>query len=64
MLSVSLKWKEYKTYPKSSGKFGFWQTEYNGLRIDLSPFDNLVYFMEDSIRQTLAGIELMAFSSE
>ncbi|MBO1059487.1 MAG: GIY-YIG nuclease family protein [Aphanizomenon flos-aquae CP01] len=60
----SLKWKEYKTYPKSSGKFGFWQTEYNGLRIDLSPFDNLVYFMEDSIRQTLAGIELMAFSSE
>ena len=60
----SLKWKEYKTYPKSSGKFGFWQTEYNSLRIDLSPFDNLVYFMENSNRQTLAGIELMAFSSE
>ncbi|MBO1048406.1 MAG: GIY-YIG nuclease family protein [Dolichospermum sp. DEX182a] len=60
----SLKWKEYKTYPKSSGRFGFWQTEYNGLRIDLSPFNNLVYFMEDSISQTLAGIELMAFSSE
>ncbi|XZF65860.1 MAG: GIY-YIG nuclease family protein [Gloeotrichia echinulata DVL01] len=60
----SLKWKEYKTYPKSSGKFGFWETEYNGLRIDLSPFDNLVYFMENSTRRTLAGIELMTFSSE
>ncbi|MEH2075756.1 MAG: GIY-YIG nuclease family protein [Nostoc sp.] len=60
----SLKWKEYKTYPKSSGKFGLWETEYNGLTIDLSPFDNLVYFMEDSNRRTLAGIELMAFSSE
>ncbi|MEH1885715.1 GIY-YIG nuclease family protein [Nostoc sp.] len=56
----SLKWKEYKTYPKSSGKFGLWETEYNGLRIDLSPFDSLVYFMEHSNRQTLAGIELMA----
>jgi len=60
----SLKWKEYKTYPKSWGKFGFWETEYNGLRINLFPFDNLVYFMEDSNLQTLAGIELMAFSSE
>ncbi len=60
----SLKWKEYKTYPKSLGKFVFWETEYNGLRIDLSPFDNLVYFMEASTRRTLAGIELMAFSSE
>lgn len=59
-----LKWKEYKTYPKSSGKFGLWETEYNGLRIDLSPFDSLVYFMEYSNRQTLAGIELMAFSRE
>ncbi|MEH2315294.1 MAG: GIY-YIG nuclease family protein [Nostoc sp.] len=60
----SLKWKEYKTYPKFSGKFGLWETEYNGLRIDLSPFDSLVYFMEHSNHQTLAGIELMAFSKE
>jgi hypothetical protein len=60
----SLKWKEYKTYSKFSGKFGFWETEYKGLRIDLSPFDRLVAFMEDSNTRTLAGIELMAFSSE
>ena len=60
----SLKWKEYKTYSKSLGKFGFWETEYNGIRIDLSPFNKLVYFMEDSNLRTLAGIELMAFSSE
>lgn len=60
----SLKWKEYKTYPKSHGKFGFWETEYNGLRIELSPFDSLVYFMEHSNRRTIAGIELMVFSRE
>ncbi|TAE59714.1 MAG: GIY-YIG nuclease family protein [Nostocales cyanobacterium] len=60
----SLKWKEYKTYPKSSGKFGFWETEHNGLRIDIAPAQGLVDFMPDSICRTLAGVELKAFSSE
>lgn len=60
----ALKWKEYKTYPKSLGKFGFWETEYNELRIDIAPAQYLVDFMQDSNRRTLAGVELMAFSSE
>ncbi|MBD2778755.1 GIY-YIG nuclease family protein [Iningainema tapete] len=60
----SLKWKEYHTDPKSSGKFGYWETEYKGIRIDLAPIQGLVYFMHDSTRQTLAGVELMAFSRQ
>jgi predicted GIY-YIG superfamily endonuclease len=60
----SLKWKEYHTEPKSFGNFGYWETEYNGIRIDLSPVQGLVHFMEDSIRRTVAGVELMAFSRE
>lgn len=60
----SLKWKEYQTTPKSGGKFGYWETEYNGIRIDLSPFQGLVHFMNDSVCRTVAGVELMAFSHE
>ncbi|MBW4560050.1 MAG: GIY-YIG nuclease family protein [Mojavia pulchra JT2-VF2] len=33
----TLKWKEYHTDPKYLGKFGYWETEYNGIRIDLAP---------------------------
>lgn len=57
----SLKWQEYKTYPQSSGKFGFWETEYNGIRIQLTPIQGLVDFMEDSTFQTIAGVEFKAF---
>jgi hypothetical protein len=60
----SLKWKEYHTNPKSLGKFGSWETEYNGIRIDLTSFPHLVHFMNDSTRKTIAGVELMAFSRE
>lgn len=60
----SLKWKEYNTEPKSLGKFGYWETEYNGIRIDLAPFPVLVHFMDDSTRKIVAGVELMAFSRE
>ncbi|MBD0264255.1 MAG: GIY-YIG nuclease family protein [Tolypothrix sp. Co-bin9] len=60
----SLKWKEYQTNPKSLGKFGYWETIYNGIRIDLTPFDGLVYFMDNSTRRTIAGVEFMAFSQE
>lgn len=59
----SLKWKEYNTESKSLGKFGYWETEYNGIRIDLTPFDHLVDFMSDSTRRTIVGVEFMAFSS-
>jgi len=59
-----LKWKKYHTDPKFLGKFGYWRTEYNGIRIDLTPFQDLVYFMQDSIRRSVAGVELMAFSRE
>ncbi|TVP62250.1 MAG: GIY-YIG nuclease family protein [Nodularia sp. (in: Bacteria)] len=60
----SLKWKEYETYPKSLGKFGFWETEYNGLRIQLTPIQSLLDFVENSTLRTLAGVEFKAFSSE
>lgn len=60
----ALKWKEYRTEPKSLGKFGYWETEYNGIRIDLAPSSILVHFMDDSTRRTVAGIEIMAFSRE
>jgi predicted GIY-YIG superfamily endonuclease len=60
----TLKWKEYHTEPKSSGKFGYWQTEYNGIRIYVEPFQGLVHFMDNSTPRTIAGVELMAFSSE
>ncbi|MDZ7956526.1 MAG: GIY-YIG nuclease family protein [Aulosira sp. DedQUE10] len=60
----TFKWKEYHTDPKYLGKFGYWQTEYNGIRIDLAPFQGLVHFMDNSTRRTIAGVELMAFSSE
>lgn len=60
----ALKWKEYHTEPKSFGKFGYWETEYNGIRIDLSPVQGLVHFMDDAICRTVAGVELMAFSRE
>ena len=60
----TLKWKEYHTYPKSLGKFGHWETGYNGIRIDLAPFEFLVDFMSNSARRTVAGVELMAFSKE
>lgn len=59
----SLKWKEYHTDPKSLGKFGYWETEYNGIRIDLAPIQGLVDFMHDATRRTVAGVDLMAFSS-
>lgn len=60
----TLKWKEYHTELKSLGKFGYWQTEYNGIRIDLAPVQGLVDFIHDSTCRTIAGVELMAFSSE
>ncbi|BAY97454.1 hypothetical protein NIES37_13960 [Tolypothrix tenuis PCC 7101] len=60
----TLKWKEYHTDPKRLGKFGYWQTDYNGIRIDVAPFQSLVHFMDNSTRRTIAGVELMAFSSE
>jgi hypothetical protein len=60
----ALKWKQYHTEPKSFGKFGYWETEYNGIRIDLAPVQGLVHFMDDVIRQTVAGVEFMAFSRE
>lgn len=58
----ALKWKEYQTEPKSLGKFGYWETEYNGIRIDLAPIQGLVDFMHDATRRTVAGVEMMAFS--
>ena len=58
----ALKWKEYHTDPKSLGKFGYWETEYNGIRIDLAPIQGLVDFMDNSTRRTIAGVEMMAFS--
>ncbi|NHC33616.1 GIY-YIG nuclease family protein [Scytonema millei] len=60
----SLKWKEYHTEPKSFGKFGYWETNYKGIRIDLTPAQELVNVMSDSTRRTVAGVELMAFSSQ
>ncbi|MEC4887232.1 MAG: GIY-YIG nuclease family protein [Scytonema sp. PMC 1070.18] len=60
----SLKWKEYRTDPKSFGQFGYWETHYNGIRIDLSPVQGLVHFMDSSTRQTIAGVEFRAFSRE
>lgn len=60
----SLKWKEYQTNPKYLGKFGYWETIYNGIRIDLTLFDGLVHFMDNSTRRTIAGVEFMAFSQE
>jgi predicted GIY-YIG superfamily endonuclease len=60
----SLKWKEYKTFPKSAGNFGFWETQYNELRIDISPVQGLVNFMQDSTLCTLAGVEFKAFTRE
>jgi predicted GIY-YIG superfamily endonuclease len=62
--ACSLKWKEYQTEPKSFGKFGYWETNYNGIRIDLTPFEGLVHFMDNSTHRTVAGVELMAFSNE
>ncbi|WP_375448769.1 GIY-YIG nuclease family protein [uncultured Nostoc sp.] len=59
----SLKWKEYHTDPKSLGKFGYWSTIYNGIRIDLAPFQGLVHFMNTTYK-TVAGVELMAFSHD
>ena len=60
----SLKWKEYDTEPKSSGKFGYWETHYNSIRIDLAPFDGLVHFMDSSNYRTIASIGFMAFKNE
>lgn len=60
----SLKWKEYDTEPKSSGKFGYWETNYNGIRIDLTPFDGLVSFMDSSVYRSIAGVRFMAFKYE
>lgn len=60
----ALKWKEYHTDPKSLGKFGYWETEYNGIRIDLAPVQGLVHLMHNSTSRTIAGVELMAFSRE
>lgn len=58
----SLKWKEYNTEPKSLGKFGYWETEYNGIRIDLSPVEGLVNIMQGSTCRTVAGVEFIALS--
>ncbi len=44
------------------GKFGYWETEYNGIRINLAPIQGLVDFMHDATRRAVAGVELMAFS--
>jgi predicted GIY-YIG superfamily endonuclease len=60
----ALKWKEYHTDPKSLGKFGYWETNYNGIRIHLAPVQGLVHFMDSSTHRTIAGVELMAFSRE
>ncbi|QIR39600.1 GIY-YIG nuclease family protein [Tolypothrix sp. PCC 7910] len=60
----TLKWKEYHTDPKRLGKFGYWETEYNGIRIDVAPFQGLVHFMDNSTRRAIAGVEFMAFSNE
>jgi predicted GIY-YIG superfamily endonuclease len=60
----ALRWKEYHTEPKSLGKFGYWETEYNGIRIDLGPLQGLVHFMDHSTRRTVAGVEFMAFNRE
>lgn len=60
----TLKWKEYQTNPKSLGRFGYWEAEYNGIRIDIAPVQGLVHFMDNSIHRTIAGVELMAFSRE
>ncbi|WP_200892361.1 GIY-YIG nuclease family protein [Aliterella atlantica] len=59
----SLKWKEYNTEPKSLGKFGYWETEYNGIRIDLSPVEGLVNIMQGVTRRTVAGVEFIALSA-
>lgn len=59
-----LKWKEYRRLPKSMGKFGCWETEYSGIRIDLTPVQGLVGFMNSAARQTVAGVEMMAFRRE
>ncbi|HEY9635676.1 MAG TPA: GIY-YIG nuclease family protein [Coleofasciculaceae cyanobacterium] len=59
-----LKWKEYHTDPKFLGKFGYWETQYNGVRIDLTPVQGLAHSMHDSTRRTIAGVEFMAFSRE
>ncbi len=58
----SLKWKEYHREPKSFGKFGYWETEYNGIKIDLSPVEGLINIMQDATCKTIAGVELMAVS--
>ncbi len=58
----ALKWKEYHTDRKSLGKFGYWETQYNGSRIDLTPAQGLVTSMPDATRRSVAGVELMAFS--
>lgn len=58
----SLKWKECHTEPKSFGKFGYWETEYNGIKIDLSPVEGLVNIMQNATRKTIAGVELIAVS--
>jgi len=50
--------------PWSLGKFRAWETEYNGIRIDLAPVQGLVHLMSYSTRRTVAGVELMAFSRE
>jgi hypothetical protein len=60
----ALRWKEYHTEPKSLGKFGYWETEYNGIRIDLGPLQGLVHLMDDSTRRTVAGVEFMALNRE
>ena len=58
----SLKWKEYDTEPKSGGKFGYWETDYNGIRINLSPVEGLVNIMQNATRKTIAGVEFIALS--
>lgn len=59
----SLKWKEYKTRPKSGGGFGYWETYINNIKIDLMPFECLVHFMKDTVTQKIAGVEMMALNS-
>ena len=58
----SLKWKEYHTEPKSFGKFGYWETEYNSIKIDLSPGEGLVNIIQDATRRTITGVTFMALS--
>ena len=60
----SLKWKEYHAEPKSSGRFGYWETEYNGIRIELAPVQGLVNCMNHATRRTVAAVEMMAFSRQ